>query len=381
MKDNNYIPLSVPVINGNEWEYVKDCIDSSWVSSVGAYVDRFEKEICDFTGAGNAIACVNGTAALQVALRLVGVLPEDEVIVPTVTFIATVNVASYLGAYPVFMDCDDFYNIDIQKTVDFIENETVVRGGKTLNKKTGRLLKAVILVHVFGNAVDPGLRDLITLCRDRNIKIVEDAAESLGTYYLKGDLKGKYTGTIGDIGCFSFNGNKIITTGGGGMIVTNDKKYAEQARYLTTQAKDDPLRYIHDEVGYNFRLTNVLAAIGVAQLEQLPAYVDIKKRNYLAYRDGLSGIRGLRLAETPDYAESNHWFYCLKVNKDKYGKDVEEVMTFLSEHDIQARPIWHLNHLQKPYKDRQSYRIEKAFELFANTINIPCSVDLTKEYI
>jgi aminotransferase in exopolysaccharide biosynthesis len=377
--EQSLIPLSVPSIQGNEWKYIKECLDTEWVSPAGKYVEKFENDICEFTGAKYAVACVNGTAALQISLILAGIKPDDEVIVPTVTFIAPINVVRYLNAEPIFMDCDKFYNLDIDKTIDFIKNETIFRDSITYNKKTGKRISAIIPVHVFGNAVD--LEKLIPICKERNIKVVEDATESLGTYYTKGTYKDKHTGTIGDLGCYSFNGNKIITTGGGGMIVTADVDLAEKARYLTTQAKDDPVRYIHDEIGYNFRLTNIQAALGVAQLERLPEYIQIKRKNYELYKTEINKIEGLHIAETPDYSSSNHWFYCLQVDIEKYGKDREELMQYLSENKIQTRPLWYLNHLQKPYKDCQSYKPEKAFELLEKTLNIPSSVNLTGEQI
>ncbi|MCK4815244.1 aminotransferase class I/II-fold pyridoxal phosphate-dependent enzyme, partial [bacterium] len=255
------IPISVPTIQGNEWKYIKECLDTGWVSSAGKYVDKFEEEICRFTGTKYAVACVNGTAALHVSLRLVGVQPTDEVIVPTLTFISPVNAVRYLNAEPIFMDADDYYNIDAQKTIRFIKDESEFKNGFSYNKKTGKRISAIIPVHVFGNAVN--LEELTAICTERNIKVIEDATESLGTIYTKGRFTGKHTGTTGDIGCFSFNGNKIITTGGGGMIVTNNEEYAKRARYLTTQAKDDQVRYVHNEIGYNYRLTNIQAALGV----------------------------------------------------------------------------------------------------------------------
>ncbi len=373
------IPISVPHLAGNEWQYVKECLDTEWVSSVGKYVDKFEDDICKFTGARYAVACVNGTAAIHVALLVADVKCNDEVIVPTVTFIASVNAARYVGADPIFMDCDSFYNIDVAKTVEFIEKETIFRNGDTFNKLTNKRISAIIPVHVYGNAVE--MEKLIAVCRMRNIKIVEDAAESIGTYYLGGELENHYTGTIGDIGCFSFNGNKIITTGGGGMIVTHNDKYAKQAKYFTTQAKDDDIRYIHHEIGYNYRLTNIQAALGVAQLEKLPEFINIKKRNYQFYKEEIDKISGLRLADTPPYASSNYWYYCLQIDKEKYGKDREQLMAYLAEHKIQTRPIWQLNHLQRPYTNCQSYKIEKAYEMLEKTLNIPCSVNLTDEQI
>ena len=269
------IGLNEPTISGNEWKYVKECLDTGWVSSAGKYVDLFEEKISEYTKAKYTIACVNGTSALQVSLQLAGVKQNDEVIVPTLTFIAPVNAIAYNGASPVFMDADDNYNIDVEKTIDFIKNETVFKNEFTYNKTTDQRISAIIPVHVWGNAV--WLDELINLCEERGIAVVEDASESLGTAYKSGKYKGKHTGTIGKLGCLSFNGNKIITTGGGGMILTNEKKLADKARYLTTQAKDDPVRYIHDELGYNFRLTNIQAALGVAQLEQLTEFLERKK--------------------------------------------------------------------------------------------------------
>ena len=368
------IPLSVPTLRGNEWKYVKECIDTEWVSSAGHYVDKFEMDFCTFTGANHAVACVNGTAALHVALRIVGVKPGDEVIVPTLTFIATVNAVNYMAAEPIFMDCDEYYNIDVLKTAEFLHRETVFKKGSTWNRKTGRRITAIIPVHVFGNAVK--MHELVSLCGERNIKVVEDATESLGTFYSAADLNGKHTGTIGDIGCFSFNGNKIITTGGGGMIVTNVVEYAERAKYLTTQAKDDEVRYIHNEVGYNFRLTNIQAAIGVAQLELLPEFLRSKRNNYIAYKEKIERIDGLTLAESPPYARNNYWMYPLKIDREVYGKDREELMEYLKGEGIQTRPVWHLNHLQAPYSKCQSYRIEKAIYLHDVTLSIPCSTNL-----
>jgi perosamine synthetase len=373
------IPLSVPHICGNEWKYIKECLDTEWVSSVGKYVTRFEEDICRLTSARHSIACVNGTAALQVALQIVGVKPGDEVLVPTVTFIAPVNAIRYLNADPVFLDCDTFYNIDANKAIDFIKTETIYKNGFSYNKSSGQRISAIMTVHVFGNAVN--IFELVGLCKERNIRIVEDAAESIGVFYKSGPLKDIYAGTVGDMGCYSFNGNKIITTGGGGMIVTNNNEYAEKAKYLTTQAKDHEIYYIHNEVGYNFRLTNIQAALGVAQLEKLNEYILIKKKNYKTYKDQIDNIPGLSVAEVPAYAESNYWFYCLQIDERVYGKNRDQLMEYLQVNGIQTRPIWHLNHLQKPYRTCQSYKIETAYKIFANTLNIPCSVNLGEEQI
>jgi perosamine synthetase len=370
------IPLSVPSLQGNEWKYVKECLDTDWVSSAGRYVERFESDLASFVHAPYAVACVNGTAALHVALLIVGVLPGEEVLVPTVTFIATINAVRYVGAEPVFMDCDDFYNVDVEKTAEFLVKETEFRNGNTYNRGTGRRIAAIVPVHVFGNAAM--LHGLVDICRERNIRIVEDATESLGTYYLDAPLENRYTGTVGDIGCFSFNGNKIITAGGGGMIVTNLAKYADKAKYLTTQAKDDEVRYVHNEIGFNFRLTNVQAAIGVAQLECLQEFIELKRSVYAAYKYKVCLIEGVSIADAPAYARNNHWMVPLQIDVGRYGKGREQLMGFLKDHGIQTRPIWYLNHLQTPYRTCQSYRIEKAVALLEKTLCIPCSVNLTE---
>lgn len=375
----DYIPLSVPSVRGNEWEYVKECLDTEWVSSAGEYVNKFEEKIAEYTGAHHAIAVVNGTAALHLSLIITGVQPGDEVIVPTLTFIAPVNTVRYVDAHPVFMDCDDYYNIDADKTIEFISKHSEFRDGFSYNKKTGRRISAIIPVHVFGNAVR--MEELNEICRDRNIKIIEDATESLGTYYLEGKFRDKYTGTVGDMGCLSFNGNKIITTGGGGMILTDNVEYAEKARYLSTQAKDDPVRYQHNAIGFNYRLTNIQAAVGVAQLEQLPGFIETKKRNYRIYREQIDDIEGLELAEVPGYAKQNYWFYSLRIDKSRYGRDRDELMIYLSENGIQTRPVWKLNHSQRMYRDCLAFKIEKAPGLWERTLNIPCSSNLEKKAI
>jgi len=371
------IPLSVPFIRGNEWKYVKECIDTEWVSTAGKYVELFEERICEFTGARHAIACVNGTSALQVCLRVAGVAPDDEVIVPAVTFIAPVNAASYIGAQPLFMDCDEYYNMDTHKVRRFLEQETRREGGFTWNRKTGRRISAIVPVHVFGNPVD--LEPLLDILEAGNIRIVEDASESIGSRYTTGMLAGRHTGNVGDMGCFSFNGNKIITTGGGGMIITDDDTLADRARYLTTQAKDDPVRYVHHEIGYNFRMPNINAAIGVGQLESLPGFVETKQKNFDYYKPRIDAIPGLHLSDAPAYGKSNYWHYALRVDQAVYGKDREQLMQYLDDNSIQTRPLWHLNHLQKPYADHQAYDIDLAPRLLNETLNIPCSVGLTND--
>ena len=372
---SQYIPLSTPILNGNEMLYVKECIDTEWVSSAGKYVNLFEEKIAEYAGVKHAIACVNGTSALQVSLRLSGVLPGDEVIAPTLTFIAPINAIAYNGASPVFMDADRYYNIDIEKTISFIEDKTIFKEGFTYNKITNKRISAIVPVDVWGNACEIDM--IADLCKERNIEIVVDGSESLGTFYNKSKNKGKQASSVGIIRCLSFNGNKIITTGGGGMILTNHSKVAEKAKYLTTQAKDDAIRYVHDEIGYNFRLTNIQAALGVAQLEQLPGFLESKRDIYNHYKKALGRVEGLSLSSVPDYAQNNHWLNLLQIENDIYGENKEEAMKRLEENRIQVRPVWKLNHNQKPYIDCQHYKIENALKLFDNSLCLPSSSNLS----
>jgi dTDP-4-amino-4,6-dideoxygalactose transaminase len=274
------------------------------------------------------------------------------------------------------MDADNYYNIDSEKTIEFINNETVFKNGCTYNKSTNKKISAILPIHVWGNAC--WLDELIEICNERNIAVVEDACESLGTFYNDGKFNGKHTGTIGKLGCLSFNGNKIITTGGGGIILTDDGALAEKAKYLTTQAKDDPVRYVHDEIGYNFRLTNIQAALGVAQLEQLPVFLKRKRDIFYQYQTALDDVEGLTIADVPVYADNNHWMNLLQIDTGIYGEDREELMKKLEEKGIQTRPVWKLNHEQKPYKDCQYYKIENAKKLVENSLCLPSSINITK---
>jgi len=373
------IALHEPTISGNEWNYVKECLDTEWVSSAGKYVDEFEQRIAQYTGAKYAVACVSGTSALQVSLRLAGVKYGDEVIVPALTFIAPINAVAYNGASPVFMDVDAYYNLDFEKTIEFIQSETVFENGSTYNKKSNKTISAILPVHIWGNAA--WLDELVTLCEERNITVVEDASESLGTFYTSGKFSGKHTGTIGMMGCLSFNGNKIITTGGGGMILTDNEKLAKKARYLTTQANDDPLRYVHHEIGYNYRLSNIQAALGVAQLEQLPGFLKLKKEIYHYYVKAVETIEGLNMAKVQDYADINHWMNLLQIDYKTYGEERDTLMKRLNENGILCRPVWMLNHFQKPYRDFQNFKVERAEKLANNSLCLPSSPKLSNEVL
>ena len=373
------IGLSEPFIFGQEYKYIKECLDTGWVSSSGKFVNLFEDKIASYTGANFAIACSNATSALFISLKILGVKRGEEVIVPTLTFIAPVNVIKYLGAEPVFMDVDEFCNIDVNRTVEFIESETEFKNNNSYNKKTGKVIRAILPVHVFGNAVD--LERLQNVCAERNIAIVEDASESLGTVYSKGKLKGKHTGLIGHMGCISFNGNKILTSGGGGMIISNDQKFSEKAAYLTKQAKDDPVNFIHNEIGYNLRLSNIHAALGLAQMENIERALKIKKKINNFYKENLKLTDGLTLMNSPGYAENNNWLSVLRVEEKLYGESSASLISKLRNESIEVRPIWKLNHLQKPYLNNQTYKIDKAKELVSNTVCLPSSISLTSEQL
>jgi|TARA_Y100000294_G_scaffold164291_1_gene170926 aminotransferase in exopolysaccharide biosynthesis len=368
------IPLSVPNLCGNELKYVKRCIKTEWISSVGHYIPIFEKKVASYLNSKYAVGCINGTSALQVALRILEVGKGDEVIVPTLTFVATINSVIYNNAKPIFMDCDDFYNIDAEKTIKFIKNETVFRNNFTFNKKTRKRIPVILPVHLWGNAAK--LEELVKVCKKRNISIVEDAAESFGSKYINGNLKNRFTGTIGKVGCLSFNGNKMITTGGGGMILTSDKKLAEKAKYLVSQAKDNALRYIHNDIGYNFRLTNIQAALGLAQLENFKFFKKKKDQIYQFYKNEISKIKGLSIAALPKYADNNKWLNILKINSKIYKKNVLEIIMKLKKNNIEARPIWYPNHLQKKFKSYQKYEIKNAIKLLNSSLCVPSSTNI-----
>jgi len=375
-----FIPLSVPRIRGRESEYVQECLQAEWVSSAGGFVDRFERAFAEYVGSRYAVACSSGSAALHVALLLAGVRRDDLVLVPTLTFIATVNCIRYCGADPVFVECDEYYDIDSAQVARFIESDCVRAPEGLVHRKTGRRVAAILPVHVFGNAVD--IDPLLEVAAQYGLPVVEDAAESLGTRYRSDSgsrSASRHTGTLGAIGCFSFNGNKIITTGGGGMIVTDDEGLAKRAKYLTTQAKDDDVRFIHDEVGFNYRLTNVQAAIGLGQLEQMPEHLRRKRHIHARYCRELAGCDGLKVAAVPPYADNNCWMVALQVSADRYGEDREQLWERLERRRIQTRPVWELCHRQRPYLGCESAgALERAEALHRSTLALPSSVGLTE---
>ena len=371
--DAGEIPLCVPEIRGNEWAYVKECLDANWVSSGGAYVNRFEQAVAARAGVAHGAATVNGTAALHVALLLAGVRPGDEVLVSTLTFIAPVNAIRYAGAHPVFIDADaETWQMDARMTVDFLETACRERGRVLRNRATGRRIAAILPVHILGHPVD--MDPIVEAARRHRIAVVEDATESLGAEY-----RGRPVGHLGDVACFSFNGNKIITTGGGGMIVSDNERWIHRARYLTTQAKDDPVEYVHTELGYNYRLTNLQAAMGVAQMEQLDAYLAAKRRIAAEYAERLRAVPGLApLGEAP-WAKSTFWMSAIRVDADAYGMDSRALMRRLEEKGIQTRPLWQPIHRSAAHSQDASTRCPVSERLNREALTLPCSVGLTAD--
>ena len=343
----DFIPLCVPEIRGNEWKYIKECLDTNWVSSVGAYVNRFEQMVANYVGTDHAVATVNGTSALHTALLVAGVEPDDEVLVSTLTFIAPANAIRYANAWPVFVDAEpEYWQMSPQNVVDFLEQECYFQYGEVRNKRTGRRVKAIMPVHILGHPVD--MDPILEVARKYNLLVIEDATESLGAKY-----KGRMVGHLGDIACFSFNGNKILTTGGGGMIVTDNEAWARKAKYLTTQAKDHPVEYIHHEIGYNYRLTNMQAAMGCAQMENLDEYIAAKRRIATTYSEAFANVAGLTPMREATWASSIFWMYTLLVDESQYGQDSRQLLRRLQEAKIQTRPLWEPLHRSIAHKQSQ----------------------------
>ena len=372
-----FVPLSIPNFEGNERKYVDDAIEQGWVSTGGAYINKLEKSLAQFLHADNVAACQSGTAALHLAMVEAGVKPGDVVLVPPLTFIAAVNPVKYQFATPVFIDCDDSFCMDPIKLQDFCQQECSFDGTQLTYK--GNPVKAVVIVHVFGNMAD--MTAIMSIAYKYNLKVIEDATEALGTKYMDGPLAGKYAGTIGDFGCYSFNGNKIITTGGGGAITANDTKVVDHIRYLSTQAKDDVHYYIHNEVGYNYRMTNLQAALGVAQLEELPEFIRRKQRNYKLYCQLFDGFELGHMIGFRRDIDSNMWFYSLEINRDKVKATMKEIITKLEEKGVQTRAIWGLINEQLPYTHEVTYKLEKAPYYAERILNIPSSTQITEEEI
>lgn len=372
-----FIPLSVPNFEGNEQKYVDEAIRTEWVSTGGAYIDQMERQLADFVHA-ERVACVqSGTAALHLSLIEAGVQPGDVVLVPPLTFIAAVNPVKYQFATPVFIDCDDSFCMDPVKLAAFCAEECAFEGDALYYK--GRHVKAIVVVHVFGNMAD--MEAIMDTAAKYNLKVIEDATEALGTHYTEGRYAGKYAGTIGDFGAFSFNGNKIITTGGGGAVTARETGTVDHIKFLSTQAKTDPHYYIHDEIGYNYRMTNLQAALGVAQMEELGEFIRRKQANWETYSRLFEGFKYGRLIPFREGISSNKWFYSLEIDRDRIKASMRQIITALEQKGIQTRAIWGLINEQKPYVGEETYKLERAPWYAERILNIPSSTQITEDEI
>lgn len=363
--NKDFIPLHEPLFCGNEKKYVNETIDSTFVSSVGPFVDRFEHEFAQVVGANYAVATVNGTAALHIALKLGGVKPHNEVITQPLTFVATCNAITYCQAHPVFIDVDpDTLGLSADRLRDFLTGNTIIKNEQCINKYTGNIISACLPMHTFGFPAK--IDEIAQICAEFNITLIEDAAEALGSIY-----KGQHVGTFGKLGVFSFNGNKIITTGGGGMIVTNDPVLAKEAKHLTTTAKlTHSWKYEHNEVGYNYRLPNINAALGCAQLEKLPEFLTAKNLLSRKYADFFRGSEVTYLS-APDHSSSNFWLNGILL-KDKAARD--EFLAYTNKNGVMTRPVWELMNDLLMYQACFKTELDVAKNFSERLVNVPSSV-------
>lgn len=368
--ERDKIALHEPCFQGREWDYVKDCLDTAWVSYLGKYVGQFEEMLAEFTGVKHVISVVNGTEAIHISLLLVGVERSDEVLTPDLTFVATANAVAYSGAIPHFVDVEEkTLGIDPIKLNGWLEDIVTPKKDGSYNKLTGRRIKAILPMHTFGHPVD--MDPLLEICKKYRIEVVEDATESLGSYY-----KGRHTGCFGRVGTLSFNGNKIVTTGGGGAILTNEDELAQIASHITKTAKiPHPWAYYHDRVGYNYRLTNINAALGCAQMEQLPAFLEKKRNLAERYRIAFHGIEGVRFFNEPSFAKSNYWLNAILL--DDGGFEARDaVLEQAHQEGILARPAWTLMHKLPMYKDCPKMDVTIAEDIEKRLVNLPSSTFL-----
>jgi perosamine synthetase len=362
-----HVALHEPVFGGNEWRYVKDCLDSGWVSSVGSYVDRLERELAVLTGARRAIVTVSGTTALHMGLKLLGVERGDEVLVPTLSFVATANAAAHCGATPHFVDSDAAtLGVDVARLEEYLASISQIRDQGCVNRRTGARIAALVPMHTFGQPVD--MDALLKVSERYNISVLEDAAESLGSLY-----KGRHTGVFGRLGALSFNGNKIVTTGGGGALVTDDEALADRAKHLTTTARvKHRWSFIHDAVGYNYRMPNLNAALGCAQLEQLPGFIASKRALAERYAEAVSGVPGVSIFCERDFARSNYWLNALLLDQpDEELRD--SILSALNEAGVFARPAWNLLHTLPMFADAPRMNLGGAISLARRIVNLPSS--------
>ena len=368
------VPLHQPTFGGNEWQYVKECLDTGWVSSVGQFVDRFEAMLAEYCGARRAVAVVNGTAALQVCLELAGVARGDEVLVPALTFVATANAVAYCGATPHFVDSDELsLGVDPRKLSDYLGEIAEVRPQGAFNRRTGARIKALVPMHAFGHPAD--LDPLVELAARYKLDLVEDAAESLGSYY-----KGRHTGAIGRLGALSFNGNKILTTGGGGAILTNDEELGRRAKHLTTTARiTHRWQFSHDEIGYNYRMPNLNAALGCAQLEQLEGFLASKRRLAEKYAESFAGMAGVRLHREPPYGKSNYWLNAILLDA-RFSRERDTVLEMTNDAGYSTRPAWKLMSALPMFERSPRMPLAAAESIEARLVCMPSSAPLGEKH-
>lgn len=360
------IPLSVPNLSGRELACVTDAIEQQWISTGGSYITQFENALSQYAHIPSVLAVQSGTAALHLAMIECGVKSGELVIAPTLTFIAAINPIRYVGASPVFMDCDDSLCMDTDKLDSYFSECCELQNNELFDKSLKRKIAAILVVHVFGNMAD--MESIMDIAMRYNLPVIEDATEAIGTFYASGRYKGKMAGNIGEFGAYSFNGNKIITTGGGGALFCREANKVAHARYLSTQAKDNEVYFIHHEMGYNYRMTNLQAALGVAQMDQLEGFVETKKTNYQHYNE-----HGIPLLPFRFNTRPNYWFYSF------CSRNRDGLIQYLGEKGIQSRPVWKLIHTLRMYKNCLAFDIKKAEEYCAKIVNIPCSTNLTKD--
>jgi perosamine synthetase len=370
VSEHRRIPNAVPFLGGNEWKYVKECLDTNWVSSAGPFVERFERDVAACVGVPHAVATVNGSAALHVALLGADVGAGDAVLLPSLTFMATAGAVVHAGAHPVFLDSEAVsWGLDPARVEEFLTEECEARDGRVVDRMTGRRVAAVVAVHLYGHPCD--LDALLALCRRWSLPLVEDSAEALGARY-----RGRSVGCEGAAGCLSFNGNKVITSGGGGMVLTHDAALAARVRALTTQARRDPLEWVHDEVAFNYRLTNIQAALGAAQLEQLEAFLARKRETAEHYRAALGGLDGVCVFQEATWARSSYWMPVVLLDE-RRCHDVRGLIRRLDADGIQVRPVWHPLHRQPPFQGTRTGPITVADRLWDRGVLLPCSVGIT----
>ena len=367
------IQLHEPHFFSDELINLNNCIKSGWVSTGGQYVKQLENKISKFTKSKYSIALNSGTSALDLSLKAIDIESNNEIIVPTITFIAPINTILYNNAKPIFMDVDEFGNLDVKKVENFLNNETEFKNNYTINKKTKNKIRAIIIVHVFGNVAS--VEKLISICKKKNIRIIEDASESLGSFFKSPTIK-KHSGTFGDIGCISFNANKIITTGAGGAVITDSRKIYKKIQHISTQAKKDTVKFIHDEIGYNMKLNNISASVGVSQFKVIKQILKKKNEIHQYYKKNINKLDNFKIMSSPKNSISNFWINLLKIKHDKPKEFKEYVINKFFDEGIQVRPIWYPNHLQKKMLKFQRYKLQKFKDYFDQTICLPSGYNL-----